>query len=84
MSCELYDNFIKYSLLAGVSDECVFEAGCPKAVEDCKVGKVLIDVDKESKMNAETPEDLEQDRVLAELEAKAKFNILNEALKRVN
>lgn len=72
MSCERYNGFQNNSLLKTDEPVCRFQKECSKNIGDCKFGRIISTLDNYSKSVCETPDDLEQNNVLAELEQKHK------------
>ena len=48
---------------------CGYENGCLKNCEGCRLGQQLKQIDKYSVIEVVTPEDMEQSKILAALEA---------------
>lgn len=73
MACEIYNALNDFSLLhVNREPSCRYEPDCSKTNERCVFGRLIIQEDIKSRKRAITPEDIEQDRILAELEAQAK------------
>ncbi|HKC04324.1 MAG TPA: hypothetical protein VKC54_00410 [Patescibacteria group bacterium] len=80
MSCEIYNNLTDNSLLSGTGPSCQYEKGCPKTPDNCKWAPLLRQAAHNMAL-LDTNEDLAQDKVLAELEEKAKHETLAEDAK---
>ena len=69
MSCEVYNNLTDYCLLRITAEPtCRHEEGCLKTTDSCKWGPMFRAIARNMAIE-DTPEDLEQDKALAELEA---------------
>lgn len=73
MSCELYNVLTDNSILSGTGPCCRYEGGCPQTAEECKWGPMLRQIARNMALE-DTDEDLEQDKILADLKAKDEFN----------